>query len=215
MPAQDLPVDATMPEKPLQLALLISGSGRTVVNLHQRIADGTLSARVRVVVSSRADVGGVQRSRELGIPTTVLERRSLSPREFQRGINDAVAGADLVCMAGFLSLWHIPQEWHGRVINIHPALLPEFGGRGMYGLRVHEAVLAAGRTQSGCTIHFCDNQYDHGPIILQRKVPVLPHDTPGELAARVFEQECIAYPAAIALFAEDRIRLDSGTVTIA
>ena len=215
MPAQDLPVDAAMPEKRLQLALLISGSGRTIVNLHERITEGTLNARVRVVVSSRTDVRGVQRARELGIPTTVLQRRSLSPDEFQRGINDAVAGADLVCMAGFLSLWDIPDEWYGRVINIHPALLPEFGGRGMYGLHVHQAVLAAGRTESGCTIHFCDNQYDHGPIILQRKVPVLPQDTPDTLAARVFEQECIAYPDAIALFAEDRIRLDSGTVTIA
>ena len=179
------------------------------------IAEGTLCAQVRVVVSSRTDVRGVRRSRELGIPTTVLEQRNLSSREFQSGINDAVAGADLVCMAGFLSLWQIPPEWHGRVINIHPALLPEFGGRGMYGLRVHQAVLAAGRTQSGCTIHFCDNQYDHGPIILQRKVPVLPQDTPDTLGARVFEQECAAYPDAIELFAQDRIRLASGTVTIA
>jgi folate-dependent phosphoribosylglycinamide formyltransferase PurN len=100
-------------------------------------------------------------------------------------------------MAGFLSLWRIPEAFLGRVINIHPALLPEFGGREMYGRRVHEAVLAAGKTVSGCTVHYCDNEYDHGPVILQRQVPVLPTDTADDLAARVFAEECIAYPEAI------------------
>jgi folate-dependent phosphoribosylglycinamide formyltransferase PurN len=150
----------------------------------------------------------VKRAGELGLPAVVVERKLLSTAAFQAGITEAIADAELVCMAGFLSLWSIPDAWFGRVINIHPALLPRFGGFGMHGRHVHEAVLAAGETVSGCTVHFCDNEYDHGPIILQRTVPVLPNDTPDSLAARVFEQECIAYPEAIRLIAEKRIRLE-------
>ncbi len=201
-----------MTSQPLKLAVLISGGGRTLVNLHERIVAGRLDACIERVVCSRPGAGGLDRSRELGLPTTVVERRSLGADVFQRRITEAVDGVDLVCMAGFLSLWRIPDELQGQVINIHPALLPDFGGLGMYGRRVHEAVLAAGQTESGCTVHFCDNEYDHGPIILQRKVPVLAGDTPDELAARVFVQECIAYPEAVQLFSENRIKLDGHTV---
>jgi formyltetrahydrofolate-dependent phosphoribosylglycinamide formyltransferase len=191
------------PQKtPLRLAVLISGGGRTLLNLHRRITEGKLHAEISVVVSSRGDAAGVKRSRDAGLQTIVLERRHLGDEQFQRQIAESVAGTDLICMAGFLSLWRIPEEWSGKVINIHPALLPEFGGPGMYGRRVHEAVLAAKCTVSGCTVHLCDNQYDHGPIILQRTVPVLPDDTPDTLAERVFEQECVAYPAAIQHFIE-------------
>ncbi len=203
-----------MSQAPIRLGMLISGGGRTLVNLQEHIAAGTLNANIEIVISSRGDVKGVERSRELRLPTIVIERRSLSSETFQHAITDAVAGVDLVLMGGFLSLWRIPDEFYGRVMNIHPALLPEFGGRGMYGERVHEAVLAAGKTVSGCTVHFCDNEYDHGPIILQRKVPVLPDDTPDTLAARVFEQECIAYPQAVRLFAEGRITLEGDSVTV-
>ena len=204
----------SMSRDPLRLAVLISGGGRTLLNLHQRIVDGSLRAVITSVVSSRGDVAGVTRSRDAGLTTVVVERRRLSPDAFQGEVTQAIAGVDLICMAGFLSLWRIPDEFHGRVINIHPALLPEFGGVGMYGRRVHEAVLAAGKKVSGCTVHFCDNLYDHGPIILQRTVPVLAADTPDTLAARVYEQECIAYPEAIQLFADGRISLDAGTVRI-
>ncbi len=203
-----------MSASPIQLAVLISGGGRTLINLHERIVAGSLDASINVVVSSKEDAPGVRRSRELGLTTVVLERNKLSPEAFDERLSQAVAGADLVCMAGFLSLWRIPDAWTGRVINIHPALLPDFGGRGMYGRRVHEAVLAGGKTESGCTVHFCDNQYDHGPVILQRKVPVVPGDTPEALAARVFDEECIAYPGAIQLLAEQRISLSNGVVTI-
>ena len=199
---------------PIRLAVLISGGGRTLLNLHQRIQDRSLRAVIATVVSSRGDAAGVARARGAGLPTVVIERRGLTAGAFQRELTQAVAGADLVCMAGFLSLWRIPDEFYGRVINIHPALLPDFGGAGMYGTRVHEAVLAARKTISGCTVHFCDNQYDHGPIILQRTVPVLPDDTADTLAARVFEQECIAYPEAIRLFADGRITLHAGAVQI-
>ncbi len=177
-----------------------------MLNLQEQIVDGRLHACIELVVSSRGDAPGVARARELGLPTVVVERRELSADAFQQGITDAVADVDLVCMGGFLSLWGIPDEFHGRVMNIHPALLPEFGGPGMFGRRVHEAVLAAGKKVSGCTVHYCDNQYDHGPIILQREIPVLPDDTPDALAARVFEQECIAYPEAVRLFAGGKFK---------
>ena len=199
---------------PKRLAVLISGGGRTLINLHQRIASGKLCAEITTVISSRADVAGVTRSRDAGLPTEVIERRSMSDEAFQKAITASVGDVDLVCMAGFLSLWRIPDDMAGRVMNIHPALLPEFGGLGMYGHRVHEAVLAAGKTQSGCTVHFCDNNYDHGPIILQRKVPVSANDTPDELAARVFAEECIAYPEAIGLYIENRIRIENGVVSV-
>ncbi len=203
-----------MSSAPLRLAVLISGGGRTLLNLQEHITDGARDARIEVVVSSRADAKGVERSRRTGLNTVVVDRRTLSNRDFQNSVTEAVADVDLVCMAGFLLLWQIPDGFHGRVMNIHPALLPDFGGRGLYGRRVHEAVLAAGKKVSGCTVHFCDNQYDHGPIILQRKVSVRPDDTPDTLAARVFEQECIAYPQAVRLFADGRVVLEENRVRI-
>ena len=212
-----------MGQRTLRLAVLISGGGRTLLNLHEQIRAGKLDARIEVVVSSRDDVRGVERARELGLPTVIVNRRPtghLAPGGdvarggFDERITEAVAGVDLVCMAGFLSLWRIPDPMRGRVINMHPALLPEFGGPRMYGRRVHEAVLAAGKTESGCTVHFCDNEYDHGPIILQRRVPVLTDDTSDTLAARVFEQECILYPQTLRLFSNDRVRLAGGKVRI-
>ena len=133
----------------------------------------------------------------------IVDRRRLDEDVFHTTITDALAAArvDLVCMAGFTALWRIGPEFQGRVLNIHPALLPKFGGKGFYGDRVHQAVLAAGETESGCTVHLCDNQYDHGPVIVRRRVPVLPDDTVESLAARVFEQELIAYPQAVRRYA--------------
>ncbi len=219
---------------PIRLAILLSGSGRTLVNLHNHIEAGALPARIVRVVSSRADVLGVERARKRHLPVEIIEKKrfrnadksaaiaqtkacgatrgvtpsggALDDASFQDALTRAVGDVDLVCMAGFLSLWRIPDAYTGRVINIHPALLPDFGGPGMFGHHVHEAVLASGRTESGCTVHFCDNEYDHGPIILQRKVPVYPTDTPDTLAARVFEQECIGYPEAIRHIATERLR---------
>src|SRR5262249_18543435 len=118
----------------------------------------------------------------------------------------------LVILAGFLSLLDIPPEYKGRVLNIHPALIPAFCGAGYYGSKVHKAVLAAGVKVSGCTVHFADDSYDTGPIILQRVVPVLDDDTVETLAARVFQEECQALPQAISLYAEGRLKLDGGRV---
>ncbi len=177
-----------------------------MVNLQECILAGTLPARIEVVISSRAAALGVERAKSLGLRVTVVEHAALLPTEFDHAVDEVVGEVDLVCMAGFLSLWRIPPRLEGRVINIHPALLPDFGGKGMYGRHVHEAVLVAGRIVSGCTVHFCDNEYDHGPIILQREVPVLTDDTPDVLAARVFREECIAYPEAIRTLVDGRVR---------
>src|SRR5262245_7485954 len=117
-------------------------------------------------------------------------------------------------MGGFLKLWTIPERWRGRVMNIHPALLPSFGGKGMHGRHVHEAVLAAGCKVSGCTVHFVDATYDTGPIILQRTCPVLEDDTLESLAGRVFEEEKLAYPEAIRLFAEGRLSVEDRRVRV-
>jgi formyltetrahydrofolate-dependent phosphoribosylglycinamide formyltransferase len=188
---------------PLRLAVLLSGSGRTLENLLDEIAEGRLAAAVGVVVSNRDAVRGVKVARRAGVPTHVLPRGAKSLPVWSDEIFAAcrAAGAELVVMAGFLQLVEIPADFTGRVINIHPALLPAFGGRGYHGMHVHRAVLARGCTVSGCTVHLVDNEYDHGRILLQKTVPVLPDDSPESLAARVFAEECRALPAAIRQFA--------------
>src|SRR5262245_33796535 len=166
---------------PLRLAVLLSGGGTTLQNLLDRSADGRLAARVVQVVSSKADAHGLVRAQQAGIPATVAERKAFASREaFSAAVFAPcrAAGADLVCLAGFLQLVLIPPDFLGRVMNIHPALIPAFCGKGFHGRHVHEAVLAAGVKVSGCTVHLADNEYDQGPIILQRPVPVLDEDTP-------------------------------------
>jgi formyltetrahydrofolate-dependent phosphoribosylglycinamide formyltransferase len=201
--------------KPLRLAILISGSGTTLQNLLDRSADGRLPAQVVVVVSSRGDAFGLTRAARARVPAMSVERKSCASREeFSERVFEycRMADADLVCLAGFLHLIPIPDDFAGRVLNIHPALIPAFCGKGFHGPHVHEAVVASGVKVSGCTVHFADNEYDQGPIILQRVVPVLDDDTPDTLAARVFEQECEAYPEAIRLFAEGRLRIEGRRV---
>lgn len=202
---------------PIRLAVLLSGSGTTLQNFLDRIADGRLVARIMTVVSNKADAFGLERARKAGISTHVVDRKEAgSLGEFSRRVFASCrdADVDLVCLAGFMTLVEVPDDFLGRVMNIHPALIPAFCGKGYYGHRVHEAVLAYGAKVSGCTVHFADNQYDHGPIILQRTVPVLDDDTADTLAARVFEQECDAYPEAIRLFAESRLRIEGRSVRI-
>ena len=203
--------------QPIRLAVLLSGGGTTLQNLLDRCRDGRLRAQVVQVISSAADAFALERARQAGVPGAVVNRKEAgSAEEFSRRIFELCrqARADLVCMAGFLQLLPIPDDFLGRVMNIHPALIPAFCGKGFYGNRVHEAVLAAGVKVTGCTVHFADNQYDHGPIILQRTVPVLDDDAPDSLAARVFQQECEAYPEAIRLFAEGRLRIEGRRVRI-
>jgi phosphoribosylglycinamide formyltransferase-1 len=193
-----------------RLAILLSGSGTTLQNLIDQIADGRLTARIVQVVSSKSNVQGIERARSAGLPTAVVERKQFDSVEaFSAATFEhcRAARADLVCLAGFLQLLRIPAEFAGRVLNIHPALLPAFGGKGMYGHHVHEAVLKAGVAESGCTVHLVDDEYDHGPIVVQKRVPVRPGDTRDTLAARVFAAECLAYPEAIQIVA-GKLRLE-------
>ena len=206
---------------PLKLAVLISGSGRTLKNFIDLAAEGELPIDIRLVISSTPKASGLQHAAEAGIPTQIIRRCDFPAGEpGDRPYGDAIfaacreAGVDYVAMAGFLKLAPVPDDFAGRVLNIHPALLPAFGGPGMYGHHVHEAVLEAGVKVTGCTVHFVDNQYDHGPIIWQQPVPVFADDTPDTLAARVFEAEKEAYPHVLKLLAAGRIALDGRRVTI-
>jgi phosphoribosylglycinamide formyltransferase-1 len=210
------PIKAPL-DHPVRLGVLISGGGSTLANFLQRIAAGTLPAEVSLVVASRADCGGVERARRAGLRCEIVERRSFaSVTEFSNAVFRLCRDAqvDLVTLAGFLALIEVPDDFRFRVMNIHPALIPAFCGKGYYGHKVHEAVLDRGSKISGCSVHFADNQYDHGPIILQSSVAVHDSDTPDSLAARVFAAECEAYPEAIRLFAMGRLQVEGRRVHI-
>jgi phosphoribosylglycinamide formyltransferase-1 len=204
-----------MEDRRLLLAVFISGGGTTLKNLIEKIDAGELPAHIKLVISSNPAAGGLRFAREANIPILVVEKnRHATPEAFSEAMFAPCreAGVELVAMAGFLKHVLIPPDFEGRVMNIHPALIPAFCGAGFYGERVHWAALEYGVKVSGCTVHFVDNHYDHGPIVLQRTVPVQPEDTPQTLAARVFEQECLAYPEAIRLYAEGRLRIEGRVV---
>ena len=180
-----------------------------------RITAGTLSAAIPLVIASRPNCGGIARAKELGLRCEVIERKGFANvNEFSEAIFGLCreAAVDLVVCGGFLSLLTVPADYSGRVMNIHPSLIPAFSGKGFHGHHVHEAVLARGAKVSGCTVHFVDDEYDHGPIIAQRVVPVADSDTADLLAARVFAAECEALPAAIRLFASGRLEIEDGRV---
>ena len=203
--------------KPVRLGVLISGGGTTLMNILEYIKQGRLNAEVALVISSRSTVAGVKRAKNAGLNVKIIRKKDYPDiDQFSKRIEEQLVAAnvDLVIQGGWLCLWKIPPRYENCVMNIHPALLPSFGGEGMWGHHVHEAVLAAGCKVSGCTVHFCTNEYDKGPIIVQQCYQVQEGDTPETLAARVFEQECIAYPQAIKLFAEGRIRVQNGKVKI-
>jgi len=199
---------------------MLSGSGRTVANLLERTGQapvpltaavsGTLPATIVAVIASRP-CRGAEIAREAGLPVEII------PGDIPAAQLAEVLQryrADWIVLAGYLRRVNIPtgtptvpggrpaRDYTGRVVNIHPALLPRFGGPGMYGARIHAAVLAAGETESGCTVHLADGAYDQGPIVLQKECPVLPTDTPQTLAARVFELEKEAYPEALRILFE-------------
>ena len=202
---------------PFRIAVLISGGGTTLKNLIEKIRAGYLHVQIALVVSSSPNARGLQFAHDAGIPTAVVEPKCFaSQEEFSRAILDPCRAAhvDLVVMAGFLKRVTIDGDFANRVTNIHPGLVPAFCGHGFYGHHVHQAVIDYGAKLSGCTIHFADNQYDHGPVILQRAVPVLNDDTADTLAARVFAAECEAYPEAIQLIAQGRVRVEGRKVRI-
>lgn len=201
----------------VRLGVLISGGGTTLKNLIDKIESGELAASIELVIASSPDCGGIRHAQRAEIPVKVIARGSYSSVDaFSGAIFDSLraAGVELVTLAGFLSLIRVPEDFLGRVMNIHPALIPAFCGRGYYGHKVHEAAIERGVKLSGCTVHFADNEYDHGPIIAQRGVPVLDGDTPDSLAARVFEAECQLYPECIRLFAEGKLHIEGRRVLI-
>ncbi len=188
-------------ETRLRIAVLLSGNGSSLQNLVDRIADGRLpGVEISLVISSRSAVAGVERAKRAGLPIEIIRTKDYPDvAAFSRRIVATLdsRGVNLAVQAGWLCYWRLPDHWLGRVINLHPSLLPKFGGQGYYGARVHEAVLAAGESESGATVHWVDNEYDHGPIILQRRCPVLPGDTVTTLAERVQALERDLLPEAL------------------
>ena len=198
-----------------RLAVLFSGGGRTLENLARKVVEGSLPMEIVLAISSHPQAGGIRKALDAGFPTEVVDYREQRQNSSTRLV-ELIEGAraDWIALAGFVRHFDFPKPFGGRILNIHPALLPSFGGKGFYGEKVHRAVLESGAKFSGCTVHFVNHEYDRGPIILQRVVPVHPDDTVETLAARVFEEECIAYPEAIRLCAEGRVVLEGGRALV-
>jgi phosphoribosylglycinamide formyltransferase 1 len=212
----DVPRDPPMVNPPIRLAVCVSGGGTTLQNLIDLIRAKKLRAQLVQVIASKPRIGAIGKAEAAGIPLALANRQAKNVAEFSRSVFDPIrqSNADLVILGGFLALVDIPPDYQGRVLNIHPALIPAFCGKGMHGSAVHKAVIEAGVKVSGCTVHFADASYDTGPIILQRTVPVLEADTPDTLAARVFQVECQALPEAIALYADGRLKVDGRRVRV-
>jgi formyltetrahydrofolate-dependent phosphoribosylglycinamide formyltransferase len=206
-----------MAEKKLRLAVLLSGSGTTLQNFLDLAAAGNLPGEVVVVISSRKDAFGLERARRADVPTAVVRRRDYpSTAEFSAAVWREIdpLEIDLVLFAGFMVQLDIPGKWSGRVMNVHPALLPAFGGRGCYGHFVHEAVLEHGCKITGATVHFVDNEYDRGPIVVQKAVAVREDDDADSLAERVQAAEREIYPEAVRLCAAGRLELRGRRVRV-
>lgn len=196
---------------PLRVAVLLSGEGTSLENLCERIDAGEVPARVVLVIASKTDAGGLRRAARRGIPALAVPRKRYPDAH---AFNDALHAelarleVDLVALLGFLSIFELRERFAGRCINVHPALIPAFCGQGMYGDRVHEAVLAGGVKVSGATVHFADDRYDTGPILLQEAVAVREDDSVESLAARVQAVERRLVPEAIRLIAAGRVRIE-------
>jgi phosphoribosylglycinamide formyltransferase-1 len=198
--------------EPLRIAVLLSGSGTSLENLFACIERGELDARIEVVVASRADAGGLERARRRGVPAHAVPRKQHPDvTAFNDRIHELLAGyeIDVVALLGFLSPFEPRERFRSCTLNVHPALIPKYSGRGFYGRRVHEAVIAAGERESGATVHFVDDEYDHGPILLQDRVPVRPDDTPDTLAERVQALERRLVPEALRRFHADEPAVQS------
>ena len=195
----------------LNVVVFGSGRGTNFKAVLDAIADGSIPlARISLVISNNATAGILDIARSGNIPALHISQKQFETEEtFVAALLETLRshGTDLVVLAGYMKRLPPPvvHAYRNRIINIHPALLPKFGGHGMYGIHVHEAVLAAHETVSGATVHLVDEEYDRGPVLLQRTVPVLPEDTPGALAARVLVAEHQLLPDAIRLFSEERV----------
>ena len=202
---------------PFKISVLISGGGTTLKNLIDVRHSGGLDAQISHVVSSNPRAGGIRFAEENKIPFSVFKRKSFSDlHEFSNAIFDCCRQheADLVVLGGFLKKITIPPDFTNRVINIHPSLIPAFSGKGFYGMNVHRSVIEYGCKVSGCTVHFVDNEYDHGPVIAQEALKIAANETPESLQARVFELECQIYPAVINQIANGSLRVTERLVTL-
>jgi phosphoribosylglycinamide formyltransferase 1 len=213
----EVPRNTPIVDPPIRLAVCVSGEGTTLQNLIDRIRARKLKAEIVQVIASRPRIGAIARAGAARIPLALANRNARGRTEFSASVFEPIrhSKADLVILGGFLSLLYIPIEYKGRVINVHPSLIPAFCGEGYYGSKVHKAVIDSGVKFSGCTIHFADDTYDSGPIIQQCIVPVLEDDTAETLAARVFEEECKALPEAITMYAQGRLKVEGRRVRIA
>jgi len=206
--------DERMSGKKLKVAVLLSGTGRTLDNFHSEIEAERLHAEIVAVAASSTRAKGVEKAKQYGYPVFASDEKN--QRELSRQINEFILpmDPDVIALAGFLKLYFVPEGFEGRVLNIHPALIPAFCGKGFYGMKVHRAVVDSGVKVTGCTVHFVSPVYDEGPIFLQECVPVRAGDTPEDVAARVFELECRLYPKALNLLADGRARLSGNKVWI-
>jgi len=206
-----------MPTQDFKIAVLISGGGTTLKNLIDLQTSGQLDCEIELVVSSSPTAGGLEFAQSNDIVSRVVVRKDFENTiSFSKAIFDQCRALeiDLVVMGGFLKRVQIPDDFENRVINIHPSLIPSFCGKGNYGIKVHTNVIEYGAKISGCTVHFVDDQYDHGPIIAQVTVPVLETDKPKTLAARVFEAECKIYPKIINAIANGRVSISDRLVSV-
>jgi phosphoribosylglycinamide formyltransferase 1 len=200
---------------PSRVVFLLSGSGTTLENLLERIDAGEVPATVVAVVSDRPSAGGLERARRRGIAAAAVPWRG-DQAAFDAAMEAAVSPhrPDVVVMGGFLRLWRLPRSLHGRALNVHPSLLPSFGGKGLYGERVHQAVLDAGAKVSGCTVHLVDDEYDRGPIVAQEVVAVLDDDTAATLGQRVQAAERALFPKCVRWFLEGRLQVEGRRVRV-
>lgn len=215
--------EARIPEPPsLRIGVLVSGHGRgsNLQAIMDACACGEIRGAVEIVIGTRSGAPALERARACGVPVLVISPRKYGPDDeaYGRALLRALSarGVGLVCLAGYMRKLPavVVEAYPGRIMNIHPALLPLFGGQGMYGERVHRAVLESGMKISGCTVHFVDAEYDTGPIIVQRCVPVLEGDTVDTLAARILPEEHRAYVEAVSLFAQGRLEIDGRRVRV-
>jgi len=186
-----------------RIAFFISGTGGNALNLFRACREGRVSAMPVLGLASTPKAGGIERLEAEGLPTAVVVRKDFASDEaFSEACYQAAeaAGAEVICLCGWLKKLAVPFRWDGRILNIHPGLLPTYGGPGLYGMHVHRAVLAAGETESGATVHLVDGEYDHGRILDQIRVPILPGDTPEDLQKRVYAAEMELFPKALAAY---------------
>ncbi len=198
----------------LKIAVLLSGSGRTLDNFHNKIKTGKLNCEIVAVGSSSKKALGVKKAENYGYPVLAVEEKN--HKILSDKLNSFILqfNPDLICLAGYMKLYSIPKGFEGKVLNIHPALIPAFCGKGFYGMHVHKAVIKAGVKVTGCTVHIVSDKYDEGPILLQKCVPVFENDTENTVADRVFETECELYPKAINLFANNKIEIIENKIYI-